>query len=73
MRCSSPAAATYPITNVDREQHLRDMAEEMTLEQAADALQATRQTLDLLERTNTNARLALEVMFLDYPGLPRAM
>jgi hypothetical protein len=39
--------------------------------EALAALKATRRALGLLS-TNASPRLALEVMFLDYPGLHRA-
>jgi DNA polymerase III subunit delta' len=57
-----------PITNYDRAAALGDLAEWAGLDAAQQALQATRRTIDLLGK-NVNARLALEVLLLDYPGL----
>ncbi len=57
-----------PITNIDREDSLRQLARQIAPEDALKALNATRETLRQLVY-NLNLRLALEVMFLDYPGL----
>lgn len=54
--------------NIDREETLRQLAGTLTPDEALKALRATRQTLHNLVY-NLNLRLALEVMFLDYPGL----
>ncbi len=59
-----------PPVNRDRRALLNQYARDLSLEQAQTALRATRQALDDLNR-NVNARLALEVMLLDYPGLKR--
>jgi len=56
--------------NRDRRALLNQYARDLSLEQAQIALRATRLALDDLGR-NVNARLALEVMLLDYPGLKR--
>ncbi len=61
---SSPVA---PV-NADRRSLLTQLTREITLEQAQAALLATRRAIQDL-RENVNMRLALEVMFLDYPGL----
>ncbi|HEX3050040.1 MAG TPA: DNA polymerase III subunit delta' [Aggregatilineaceae bacterium] len=53
-----------PITNYDRRGTIRDMA--IGREAAQQALEATRRTIDQVDR-NANARLALEVLMLDYP------
>lgn len=58
-----------PLTNIDRERTIRALARQTTVSQALAALNATRKTLTTIQTTNTNPRLALEVMFLDYPGL----
>lgn len=58
------------ICNIDREVAIQQMAYDVTPEQAFNALQATREMLSQLN-FNINVRLALEVMFLDYPGLVR--
>ena len=55
--------------NVDRRETLQQIASQTTADEALTALQATRTLLSNLI-TNLNLRLALEVMFLDYPGLP---
>ncbi len=56
--------------NRDRRALLNRLAGEIKLEDAQTALKATRACLDDMGR-NINARLAVEVMLLDYPGLPR--
>ena len=66
------SGSDLPLTNIDREEHIWAVADALSVEEAADALDATREALRLLAETNTNPRLALEVMFLDYPGLARA-
>ncbi len=55
------------ITNVDREDALRDHANRFSLEQAQSTLQAVRATARYLTQ-NVNARLALEVLLLNLPG-----
>lgn len=57
-------------TNVDRQVKIEQLAYDVTSDHALTALHATQTMLDQLN-TNANARLALEVMFLDYPGLTR--
>lgn len=54
--------------NSDRKDEIRALALRATPAQALRALQATRRTARALE-TNANVRLALDVLFLDYPGL----
>jgi DNA polymerase-3 subunit delta' len=56
------------ITNIDRSATLRKIAAAIQPQAAVKALRATQTMLNLLS-TNANLRLALEVMFLDYPGL----
>lgn len=56
--------------NRDRRALLNQYARDFSLEQVQTALRATRLALEDLSR-NVNARLALEVMLLDYPGLKR--
>jgi hypothetical protein len=51
---------------LDRADELARLAETVGREAARRALDATRQTMDLLGK-NANARLALEVLMLDYP------
>ncbi|MEP7290701.1 MAG: hypothetical protein ABI835_02910 [Chloroflexota bacterium] len=54
-------------TNIDRAQSLEKLTEYYPAETMLAALEATRGTLHMLT-TNANIRLALEVMFLDYPA-----
>jgi hypothetical protein len=55
---------------VNRRATLNRLANDYGAEAAETALRATRAALDDLDR-NVNARLAVEVMLLDYPGLKR--
>ncbi len=59
-----------PPANSDRLVSLQQFAIHFTAEEIVTALKATRSLIDQL-RYNINLRLALEVMFLDYPGLER--
>jgi DNA polymerase-3 subunit delta' len=59
-----------PPANSDRLVRLQQLAIHLSADDVLAALRATRTLLDLL-RYNINVRLALEVMFLDYPGLRR--
>jgi DNA polymerase-3 subunit delta' len=59
-----------PPANSDRLVNLQQFAIRLSADEVLAALNATRTLLDLL-RYNINLRLALEVMFLDYPGLRR--
>lgn len=54
--------------NSDRKDEIRQLAMQISPGNAYDALEATRRTLQTLA-TNANIRLALDVLFLDYPGL----
>jgi DNA polymerase III subunit delta' len=56
------------LCNIDRAVSIEQMAYSITPEQAREALLATQSLLDQLEY-NINTRLAVEVMFLAYPGL----
>lgn len=56
--------------NKDRRALLNRLARELSLEDAQTALKATRDCIQDLGK-NVNARLAVEVMLLDYPGLRR--
>lgn len=62
------AHGDFPPTNADRTDRLRRLANRVGADGALAALRATRTLLDTLE-TNANVRLALEVMFLDYPNV----
>lgn len=57
-----------PPTNSDRLVDLQKHALHLTSDEALRALQATRRLIDQLN-TNINLRLALEVLFLDYPSV----
>jgi DNA polymerase-3 subunit delta' len=54
-------------TNIDRTRALEKLSERYPSETMLAALNATRSTLHVLN-SNANTRLALEVMFLDYPA-----
>lgn len=56
--------------NVDRQVMLEQLVYAVSPEQALEAMRATRAMLGYLS-LNVNTRLALETMFLDYPGLSR--
>jgi len=56
------------IMNVDHHEAIRDLAQLIELEAAQHALDATRRTINYLEK-NANTRLTLEVLMLDYPAL----
>lgn len=58
------------VCNIDHEVQLQQLTYDVSPEAALAALKATQTLLDQLA-TNINTRLALEVMFLDYPGLTR--
>lgn len=60
-----------PIANQDRRLSLEQLARELTPEEAISALEATCSARDQLA-LNLNLRLALEVLFLQYPGLRKA-
>jgi DNA polymerase-3 subunit delta' len=64
------AGSEVPLANHDRADHLRRLAQLITQDEVVAALHATQRMIAMLD-TNANARLALEVMFLDYPGLRR--
>jgi DNA polymerase III subunit delta' len=55
------------VTNVDREESLRDHAARFGLEDTQDALKSLRATTRYLTQ-NVNARLAMEVLLLNLPG-----
>ncbi len=60
--------SAVPIANTDRAEQLQSLANRVTIDEALAALRATSDTLNYLKRP-VNTRLALEVMFLDFPGL----
>jgi len=57
-----------PITNADRAEQIAYLAKLTGRAGAERALAATRRTIDYLEK-NANARLAMEVLLLDYPSV----
>lgn len=59
--------AGTPLTNLDRAAHLRVVALHCSAEEVYEALNATRTALHTLMTTNVQARLALDVMLLQYP------
>lgn len=58
------------LSNSDREMSLQKLALQLNTDEALRALKATRQLLANLQY-NLNLRLAIETLFLDYPGLVR--
>lgn len=64
------AGSGVHIANADRADKLRRLAEMIGQEEAVNALHATQGLMKTLD-SNANVRLALEVLFLDYPGLGR--
>ncbi len=62
------AQAAAPLTNLDRQAAIRQLAGRLPPDAARRALHAIRRTRDLLAR-NVNARLALENLLLDWPRL----
>ena len=57
------------ICNEDRAEELHNLAVQLGAEDTLLALRATRDMMHRTLQTNGNVRMALEVMFLDYPGL----
>ncbi|MEO1286371.1 MAG: DNA polymerase III subunit delta' [Chloroflexota bacterium] len=57
--------------NSDRMVEMQQLVQTLYPNEALKALQATRKMLNETVKTNTNMRMAFEVMFLDYPGLSR--
>jgi DNA polymerase III subunit delta' len=60
------SGTSAPITNLDRESEIQELADRFGLRQAYDAITSLERTLHLMER-NINTRLALEVLLLDLP------
>ena len=60
------AGADAPLTNVDRQDTLRDHARRFGVERSGAVVKALRSAADRLKR-NANARLTLEVLMLDLP------
>ena len=55
-----------PVTNTDHLDAITQLAGQVGVDSARQALEATRRTISYLDK-NTNTRLALEVLSLDYP------
>lgn len=53
-------------SNIDRYVEIQQIVQRINPQAAQQALRATQRTLNLLD-TNANVRLALEILFLDYP------
>jgi DNA polymerase III subunit delta' len=62
------AGAAAPITNLDRQDEITDLSSRVGFSHAHNSVLAHERTLDLLDK-NINTRLALEVLFLNLPGL----
>lgn len=62
--------ASHSPTNWDQSDHLRALAKELNREEILRPLRATRKLSDRLS-INLNLRLAIEVLLLAYPRLPR--
>lgn len=60
----------HPSTNRDQQKHLENLARELKRKEIVRALQATRKLSERLA-LNLNLRLAIEVLLLAYPRLPR--
>jgi DNA polymerase-3 subunit delta' len=60
------AEADAPLTNVDRQDKLRDHARRFEVDESAAVIDALRSAAGRLSR-NANARLTLEVLMLDFP------
>ncbi|MFZ4827885.1 MAG: ATP-binding protein [Phototrophicaceae bacterium] len=58
-----------PITNIDRQAMLTDLARSVVVERLQEAILATRDTAQSIRDTNVNVRLALENLTLRYPYL----
>jgi DNA polymerase-3 subunit delta' len=60
------SGASTPITNLDRNEEIRDLAAKVGLQAASRVVASLQRTLDLIDR-NVNARLAMDVLMLDLP------
>ena len=60
------SGASAPITNLDRDEEIKDLAAKVGMQAASGVVSALQRTLDLIDR-NINARLALDVFMLDLP------
>jgi DNA polymerase III gamma/tau subunit len=62
------AGADVPLTNLDRTAEISELAQKIDLKTAHQAVKEIEKTLSLLE-SNTNTRLALEVLWLNLPRI----
>ncbi len=60
------SGASAPVTNLDRDEEIKDLAAKVGMQAASGVVSALQRTLDLIDR-NVNARLALDVFMLDLP------
>jgi DNA polymerase III subunit delta' len=60
------SGASAPVTNLDRDAEIQDLATKVGLRSASGVVSALQRTIDLIDR-NVNARLALDVFMLDLP------
>ncbi len=60
--------AQIPITNLDRAQEIRELSAKVRVEQAQLVVASLEKTIGLM-KTNTNPRLAAEVLLLDIPNI----
>jgi DNA polymerase-3 subunit delta' len=62
------AGITDPITNLDYLPHIKTLADEIGLHKAQFYVNSIESTMDRIDR-NVNARLALEVLLMDFPRI----
>jgi DNA polymerase-3 subunit delta' len=60
------SGASAPLTNLDRDEEIKDLAFKVGMQAASGVVAALQRTLDLIDR-NVNARLAMDVFMLDLP------
>ena len=64
----SASGAESPLANVDRDEEIKALARNLSLEKAKVLVQSAEEAIDKLER-NVNARLLAEVLLLDWPKM----
>lgn len=62
------ADADTPLTNLDREKEIQQLAGEIPLQRASQVIASIEHTLDILKK-NVNTRLAAEVLLLNMPNI----
>jgi DNA polymerase-3 subunit delta' len=65
----SQLGSTAPLTNLDRRAQVESLAAALDPDQTRHFLMDLQRTLDLLETTNTNMRMAVEVLLLGCPRI----